>query len=132
LSPNILLNTLFSKTLSLCSSLKVKDQVSHPYSTTGRITVLYILIFNNYLSLKQREGHRFPYFSCSFSQFCEGNKFFFLSSRSACFRNSDVGFTRMKCDISFTRMPQALFWSHLRQVVSHVEMTTPPHSCASR
>jgi hypothetical protein len=45
LGPNILLNTLFSKNLSLCSSPKVRDQVSHPYSTTGKITVLYILIF---------------------------------------------------------------------------------------
>jgi hypothetical protein len=44
--PNILLNTLFSKTLSLCSSLKVRDQVLHPCSTTGKITVLYILIFS--------------------------------------------------------------------------------------
>jgi hypothetical protein len=33
-----------SKTLSLCYSLKVRDQVSHPYGTTGKITVLYILI----------------------------------------------------------------------------------------
>jgi hypothetical protein len=24
----------------------VRDQVSHPYSTTGKITVLYILIFS--------------------------------------------------------------------------------------
>jgi hypothetical protein len=38
LGPNILLNTLFSETLSLCSSLKVRHQVSHPYSTTGKIT----------------------------------------------------------------------------------------------
>jgi hypothetical protein len=44
LGPNILLNTLFSKTLSLCSFLKVRDQVSHPYSTTGKITVLYFNI----------------------------------------------------------------------------------------
>jgi hypothetical protein len=29
----------------LCSSLKVRDQVLHPYGTTGKITVLYILIF---------------------------------------------------------------------------------------
>jgi hypothetical protein len=36
---------VFSKTLSLCSSLKVRDQVSHPYSITSKITVLYILIF---------------------------------------------------------------------------------------
>jgi hypothetical protein len=45
--PNILPNTLFSKTPSLCSSLKVRDQVSHPYSTTGKITVLYILIYSS-------------------------------------------------------------------------------------
>jgi phosphate starvation-inducible membrane PsiE len=38
-----ILNTLFSKTLSLCSSLKVRDEVLHPYSTSDKITVLYIL-----------------------------------------------------------------------------------------
>ena len=31
--PNILLNTLFSNTLSLRSSLNMSDQVSHPYKT---------------------------------------------------------------------------------------------------
>jgi hypothetical protein len=45
LGPNIFLNNLFSKTLSLCSSHKVRDQVSHPYSTTGKITIFYILLF---------------------------------------------------------------------------------------
>jgi hypothetical protein len=40
--PNIL-NTLFSNTLGLCSSLNVRDHVSHPYRTTGKIIVLYIL-----------------------------------------------------------------------------------------
>ena len=45
LGPNILLNTPFSSTISLCSSLNVNDQVSHPYKTTGKIIVLYILIF---------------------------------------------------------------------------------------
>ena len=43
--PNTFLSTLFSNTLSLCSSLNISDQVSHPYKTTGRIIVLYILIF---------------------------------------------------------------------------------------
>jgi hypothetical protein len=41
---NILLSTLFSKTLSLHSSLNVSDQVSQPYKTTGKIIVLYIWI----------------------------------------------------------------------------------------
>ena len=45
LSPNILLNTMFSNTLSFLSSRSVNDQVSHPYKTTGKIIVLYILIF---------------------------------------------------------------------------------------
>jgi len=45
LGPNILLNTIFSYTLSFLSSLNVSDQVSHPYKTTGKIIVLCILIF---------------------------------------------------------------------------------------
>ena len=45
LSSNIRLRILFSNTLSLHSSLNVKDHVSQPYSTTGNIIVLYILIF---------------------------------------------------------------------------------------
>ena len=44
LVPNILLSTLFSNTLSPCSSLNVSDQVSHPYKTTGKFTFLNILI----------------------------------------------------------------------------------------
>jgi hypothetical protein len=39
LGPNVLLNSLFSNILSLRSSLSVRDQVSHPYKTTGN-TVL--------------------------------------------------------------------------------------------
>jgi hypothetical protein len=42
---NILFRTLFSNTLSLCRSLNVRNQVSHPYKTTGKIMVLYILTF---------------------------------------------------------------------------------------
>ena len=40
LGPNILLNTIFSNTLSFLSSFNVSDQVSHPYKTTGKIIVL--------------------------------------------------------------------------------------------
>ena len=45
LGPNIPISTLFSNTLCRRSSFNVSDQVSHPYKTTGKITVLYILIF---------------------------------------------------------------------------------------
>jgi hypothetical protein len=40
-----ILYTLFPETLTLCSSLKVRDQVSQSYTTTGKIILLYILIF---------------------------------------------------------------------------------------
>jgi len=36
---------MFSNTLSFLSSCNVSDQASHPYKTTGKIIVLYILIF---------------------------------------------------------------------------------------
>jgi len=50
LGPNILFNTLFSNTLSLLSPLNVSDQVSHPYRTTFKIIILYILVFKYFYS----------------------------------------------------------------------------------
>ena len=44
LGTNILLSTLFSNTLSLCSSLNVINQVLHSYKTMGKIIVVYTLI----------------------------------------------------------------------------------------
>jgi hypothetical protein len=43
LGPNVLLSTLSSNSLSLCSSLNVTDQVPHPYKTTGKIRIVYII-----------------------------------------------------------------------------------------
>jgi len=40
LPPNILLSTLFSKTIILSSSLNVSDQVTHPYKTTCNSHIL--------------------------------------------------------------------------------------------
>ena len=54
LGPNILLNTMFSNTLTLLSSRNVSDQVSHPYKTIGKIIVLYISIF--YPSIRDKSN----------------------------------------------------------------------------
>jgi hypothetical protein len=48
---------VFSNTLSQCSSLNVRDQVSHPYRTTALIMVLFIQIFM--FSDSRREDRRF-------------------------------------------------------------------------
>jgi hypothetical protein len=47
----------FKETISPCSSLNVRDQASHPYKRTGKITVLYVLMFI-FLDNKL-EGNRF-------------------------------------------------------------------------
>jgi hypothetical protein len=44
LRSNILRNTLFSNTPTLCSFLNARDNVSYWYRSTGKIIVLYILI----------------------------------------------------------------------------------------
>jgi hypothetical protein len=50
LGPSIL-NTLFANTLSLCSSLIVSDQVSHPYKTIGKITHVPLSLLRSYQSI---------------------------------------------------------------------------------
>jgi hypothetical protein len=44
-NPNIFFSTLFWNAVCLFSPLNVRDQVSHPCKTTGKIILLYILIF---------------------------------------------------------------------------------------
>jgi hypothetical protein len=56
LGPTILLNTLFSNTLSLRFFLHVSDQVSHPYKTTGKIIALCIVIFQSLDSKLEVKG----------------------------------------------------------------------------
>jgi hypothetical protein len=48
LGPNILLSTLFSNTLSLCSSLNVRDCFAQSYKTASKIIVLGPRYFNLY------------------------------------------------------------------------------------
>jgi hypothetical protein len=54
---NILLNTLFSNTLNMCSPLNLRDQLSNPHKTTGKFMVLYILISTT--QVNRREDKRF-------------------------------------------------------------------------
>jgi hypothetical protein len=68
LGPNILLSVLFSNTLSLRSSLSVSSQVSDPYKTTGRITVLYIIMFK-FLDSKLEDERFCTKFCEAFSDF---------------------------------------------------------------
>ena len=44
LGPNIFLGNLFSNNLTVCSSLNIRDQVSHPHKT-DKITGLFALMF---------------------------------------------------------------------------------------
>jgi hypothetical protein len=44
LASSILLSILSSNSLSLCS-INIREQISHSYKSTGKIVVLYILIF---------------------------------------------------------------------------------------
>jgi hypothetical protein len=46
LGPNILLSTMFSSILSLCLFLEVREEISHPYKTKGKLCILFcVLIF---------------------------------------------------------------------------------------
>jgi hypothetical protein len=55
--PNTLLIAPFSNILSLCFFLDVRDQLSHPSRTVGKIIVLYFLIFKFFDS--NRKDRRF-------------------------------------------------------------------------
>ena len=85
LGPNILLNTLFSYILNLRSFLSVSGQVSHPYKTTGKIMVLYILIFK-FLGSKLEETkilHRMmasiPWLQSALNLFLNGRAFYVVN-----------------------------------------------------
>ena len=60
LGPNILLNTLFSNTISLRLSLNVSDQVPHPYKTTCKITILYIFILKFWIANRKTKDSAPP------------------------------------------------------------------------
>jgi hypothetical protein len=57
LRPKYLSEQPIFKTLSLCCSLNVIDQVSHSYKITRKIKILYILIFKFFYT--KREDHSF-------------------------------------------------------------------------
>jgi hypothetical protein len=53
--PNIFVGTLFWNTLSLCCSSRVRDHVSYPYKTGGRIILLYVLILKRSVGWNWKE-----------------------------------------------------------------------------
>ena len=63
LGPNILLNTMFSNTLSFLSSRNVNDQVSHPYKITGKIIVIVIDYFHRKYRFFSSVKTRSPYYN---------------------------------------------------------------------
>jgi hypothetical protein len=71
LEPNILLSTLFSKTLSLCSSLNVGDQVSPPNETAGKFVVSYTLMMMFHTSDQKTRGWEFRELSMA-TGVCQG------------------------------------------------------------
>jgi hypothetical protein len=43
LDPNFFLSALFSKTISLCSSINARDEISHPHTTnTGELIIVWL------------------------------------------------------------------------------------------
>ena len=83
LGPNILLNTQFSNNLKLCSFLTVSNQVSHPYKTTGKITVSCISRSNDVMQQNPMGKVAAPFRACKYgsSAFgCDLNPFSFSFS----------------------------------------------------
>jgi hypothetical protein len=66
LGQNIFLSTLFSNTLSPRFSSTVSDQVSHPYETTGKIIVVYILISSHSNDTLQSRSNQDRWIFCSY------------------------------------------------------------------
>jgi hypothetical protein len=53
LCPNTFLSTMFISTLNICPSISVRDQLSHPNKTAGKIhdMSLYNIIYINSISV---------------------------------------------------------------------------------
>ena len=67
LGPNILLNTMFSNTLSFLSSRNVNYQVSHPYKTMGKIIVMIFKFLDT--NLEDSAPNNSKHFPTSINQF---------------------------------------------------------------
>jgi hypothetical protein len=69
LGSDIFLSTQFSKALDLCSSLNVRNQISHPHEKIGNIMVLCITVFK-FLGSRQEDKKILNGKLASIPQFC--------------------------------------------------------------
>jgi hypothetical protein len=74
--PNNLLSALFSNTLSLCSSLNVRDQVSRPYRTTWKI------LWPGYTAVNPRRKDASRDYRCESLTVCTGAQVYLLHIRT--------------------------------------------------
>jgi hypothetical protein len=61
---NRLLSNLFSNTLNLCSSPNVRDHVSHPYKTTCKTIVFFVLI-STIFDIRQKDERFWKWMTAS-------------------------------------------------------------------
>jgi hypothetical protein len=103
------LRTLFSNTFSPRFSLNVTDQVSHPYKTTDRIVVLYILTFT-FLDISYKEE------TIRFNIICRMSSLFAIKE----IKFSPCGILIVISGYYFSGTFQIVWWELIRLITANI------------